>query len=358
MQCERCVMSDDIAGITIGKSGQCNMCDSHDAHERKDKSLPDLFDRIRHDGRGRQYDCICGISGGLDSTYMVRMAESFGMRVLLVHFDNGFNHHIAEENIKSVIDRTGYPMIRFHPDKTVYNRLCLQLLATGLPDADIANDIGMQKLVLMLAKQYDIKWVLNGHNYQYEGWNPLGWTYMDGRYLESINGRQLPDYMRLGLAEQMLNGVKQARPYYEIDDLSQAHMMKDCEAWCGWLDYGGKHCENLYTEWVTKCYLSPRGIDKRRNYLSADIRSGRIDKHTAWSALNIPMVFSGDRFTDLCERLGVTKEYMNLVCYNNHRIDRERFASYRGTLKAIKPIVWVASKCDLVPESFYRKYCK
>jgi hypothetical protein len=109
---------------------------------------------------------------------------------------------------------------------------------------------------------------------------------------------------------------------------------------------------------VTKCYLSPRGIDKRRNYLSADIRSGRIDKHTAWSALNIPMVFSGDRFTDLCERLGVTKEYMNLVCYNNHRIDRERFASYRGTLKAIKPIVWVASKCDLVPESFYRKYCK
>jgi hypothetical protein len=349
-------MSDDIEGVKISGK-QCNICDTHDKHMAAEMDLIKAMSKVAEDGKGRQFDCIVGISGGLDSTYLARMAESFNLRALLVHFDNGFNAPVANDNIDRVVAKTGYPFLRFSPDAVAYKRICRKLLATSLPDADIANDLGMAKLVLDVAKQYGVKWILNGHNFQYEGWNPLGWTYMDGRYLRSIAG-EVPEYLDLGLLEQFTAGVKHVRPYYHLPDMSYEHMKADVAKWCGWVSYGSKHCENIYTEFVGSVYLPARGIDKRRNYLSADIRCGRISREQAKAVLEMPVEFEQKKFFELAADLGLSVGDLQRLVDAVPSMDRARFASYKSTLRRYRALVWAGMKLNLVPESFFRKYCR
>jgi hypothetical protein len=319
-----------------------------------------MFDLIRREGRGREFDCLIGISGGLDSSYLTITAKNMGLRPLLCHFDNGFNAPVADDNIKNLVDTTGFAFVRFAPDLVAYRKLCAALIATGLPDADIANDIGMAKFSLDVAKQYGIKWILNGHNYQYEGWNPLGWTYMDGRYLadicRKIAGFELPPYMRLGLVEQFSSGVKHARPYYQFQGLLKEEMVRSCVNEFGWKSYGSKHCENIYTEWVGSVYLPMMGIDKRRNYLSADIRCGRITKEQAKQILTVQPSFEPEKMAVLVDAFG--NDVFRGISIGGFNLNRGRFASYKTMLRRYWPLVWMACKMDLVPEAFYRKYAK
>jgi hypothetical protein len=183
---------------------------------------------------------------------------------------------------------------------------------------------------------------------------------MDGRYLRSIAGH-VPEYMDYGLIEQFTAGVKHARPFYAMPDLRKEAMAATCTSSFGWQSYGAKHCENEYTEWVGAVYLPKRhGIDKRRNYLSADIRCGRITREEAISALREDMTFCPKKMERVATGLGFdnaeefVKFYESVPANNN----RERFESYRPSLRRFWPLVWAAAKLDLVPEAFYRKYCK
>src|SRR5688572_15817069 len=151
MECKRCLFTSDFA--EIGEK-QCNYCDLHDKLEASVKPgyLSVMIDKIKKAGKGRQYDCLIGISGGLDSSTMLYMAvKKWGLRPLVIHFDNWWNAPQAVHNMNMLLKTLNVNSITYKVDKKEYDRLNNAFLAAGLPDADIPNDIAMTKLMYKTA---------------------------------------------------------------------------------------------------------------------------------------------------------------------------------------------------------------
>ncbi len=354
-QCPRCLFTEDIA--TIGET-QCSYCDLQDqlkANSNPDKWF-DVLAEIKIKGQGRKYDALIGISGGEDSSVLLYLAvKVWRLRILAIHFDNRSNRPEANHNIDLITTSLGVPFIRYYVNQGEYNLLNDAFLAAGVPDADIPNDIAMAKLIDTTCKQYDIKYILAGHDYRREGSSPIAWSYMDAKYVQSVykayTGRDLVDYPLYTFSDQIISaikGIKNIRPYHysDFDRYEILTILKEM----GWKDYGGKHNENIYTAFVGN-YLLPIKfkIDKRRTYLSAQIREGLITKDMAIEKLKEPVNFDAN---DLGER---KKHILHLVDYSRKR-PRTDFERYN--FKRWKFVIWVLAKLDIVPFSFYSKYCK
>jgi hypothetical protein len=161
--CTRCLINDTVPGVTFNDKGECNYCTWHDAMEHEYNhplALTCKLEQIKKDGKGRKYDCLIGISGGIDSTYLAWMAcNVWGLRALLIHFDNGWNSEIAERNMASLVSQTKADLVRYKFD---VNKINKDFLMAGVHDLDIPNDIAMGTLMNNEAKKQNIKWIFNG----------------------------------------------------------------------------------------------------------------------------------------------------------------------------------------------------
>jgi hypothetical protein len=351
-QCPRCLFTQDIA--VIGEK-QCNYCDLHDQLElnSKPEQLGFELDKIRkHKG---QYNCLIGISGGLDSSTLLYAAvKLWGLKPLVIHFDNHWNDSIAESNMKGLIKTLGVNAITYYVDKHEYDALNSAFLRAGTPDADIPNDIAMTKLMYDTADKYGIKWILNGHDFRTEGSTPAKWTYMDAKYIKSVyecyTGKELKNYPLFTFWDQIkyaLKGIKQIRPFhygFDRESVENEMIIKT-----GWKSYGAKHCENIYTEYIGSKYLPEKfGIDKRRVYLSALIRSGRITKNDALIELENKPCFSMAKFGNYG---------LYIIADSASKVkDRKLFDHYN--FKRYKAVIWVLAKLKVVPWTMFVKYCK
>lgn len=348
--CPRCLFDSDIAHIG---EAQCEYCDLHDALEKQanPKDLDPLLDKIRK--QKGEYNCIIGISGGLDSsTLLFAAVELWNLRPLVIHFDNGWNNKIATQNMTRLIDRLGVNAITYKVDKLEYNLLNDAFLKASVPDADIPNDIAMTKLIYMAADQYGIKYILNGHDFRTEGSTPRDWTYMDAKYIQSVyrahTDLNLKHYPLFTFKDQIiyaLKGIKQIRPFHYGFDRERIERLMVQH--CGWLSYGSKHCENIYTEFVG-AYLLPHkfNIDKRRVYLSARVRSGQLTKGEALAVLSNLPTFDFNKFGEESARImDLTKGPIQ---------DRSKFEKYN--FKRWKFVIWILAKMKIVPFTFYKKY--
>lgn len=349
--CKRCLFDSDIT--EIGEA-QCSYCDLHDqleAQSNPDDLIPAL-DKIRkHKG---QYNCIIGISGGSDSSTLLYAAVRYwGLRPLVIHFNNGWNNSTATQNMKRLVDKLSVNYIEYSVDKKEYDKLNKAFLLAGVPDADIPNDIAMTKLMYETADKYGIKWILNGHDFRTEGSTPAKWTYMDAKYIQSVYythaGSELKNYPLFTFWDQIkyaLKGIKQVRPFhFGFDRVTiENEMIQET----GWESYGAKHCENIYTEFVGAHLLPIKfKIDKRRVYLSARIRSGTITKAKALVELGNVTKFDLDK-------LGNSKrEIVDAAEFSEVR-DRKEFGHYN--FKRWKPLIWLLAKMKVVPHTFYKKY--
>jgi len=355
-ECTRCLFTNAIA--FIHDDGECEYCKLHDTLESQSDpaDLWAAIEQISKDGKYKQYDCLIGISGGLDSSLLLYIAVvKFNLRPLVIHFDNGWNNRQAEQNMANLIDFTGVNSITYRLDSREYNDLNLSFLHAGLPDADIPNDIAMTKLMYQTADHYGIKWILNGHDFRTEGSTPKGWTYMDAKYIESVyethTGNPLVNYPLFTFKDQIkygLKGIKQIRPFHYIKDRTEIEsQMKQA---IKWQDYGGKHCENIYTEFVG-AYLLPNkfNIDKRIVYLSARVRSGTLDKSEAKMIMQIKPYF------DL-KKLGGWLDQLPFDVLRNKIGDRDDYDRYN--FKKYRAVIWLLMKLKIVPYTFYIKYAK
>jgi len=348
-ECPRCLFTEDIA--TIGET-QCNYCDIHDQLEKNANpdDLKSILDKIRTKGKNKKYDCLMGISGGLDSSTLLYTAvKHWGLNPLVIHFDNHHNVPQATHNMDELVKRLGVDEIIYRVNHKEYMNINYSFLQAGVPDADIPNDIAMTKLMYQTAHQYKIKYILNGHDFRTEGSTPSSWTYMDAEYIRSIHMIPITNYPLFTFKDQLLSalrGIKQVRPFhYGFDRLK---MEKEMKQFIGWQDYGGKHCENVYTEYVGYKLLPEKfGIDKRRVYLSAQIRSGMINKNMAKEFLKESHPFDMDRLED--------KEFIHLSSLFNIQ-PRSNFKRYN--FKRYRVLIWLLSKMNVVPYTFYIKYCK
>lgn len=347
-ECPRCLFTEDIA--KIGET-QCEYCDIHDSLEKQShpSELENQLSKIRK--RKGKYNCIIGISGGKDSSALLYAAVRWwDLKPLVIHFDNHWNSDIAKRNMLNLIQRLNVDSITYTVNKMEYDMLNDAFLYAGVPDADIPNDIAMTKLMYDTADKYGIKYILNGHDFREEGSTPRGWTYMDAEYIRSVyrwyTGKELENYPLFTFKDQImysLKGIKNIRPFHYMP--FRTLLEKEMIDVCNWRSYGGKHAENIYTEFVG-AYLLPNKfkIDKRIVYLSALVRSGKISKEDARAAFNHKESIDLSKFKDIDFSLITTE-------MRTHK----DFKTY--DFKKYRPFIWLMYKMKIVPYTFYKKYC-
>lgn len=348
--CNRCLFNSDIA--IIGDK-QCNYCDIHDQLEAN-SNPSELYSQIQKvkNTKGK-YNCIMGISGGLDSSLLLYLAvKHWGLKPLVIHFDNNWNNETAKQNMGNLIKSLNVDAIYYRINKLEYDTLNEAFLAAGVPDADIPNDIAMTKLMYDTADKYRIKYILNGHDFRTEGSTPAKWTYMDAKYIQDVyfkyTGKQLENYPLFTFKDQLiyaLKGIKNIRPLHYIRERQSLEV--EMINYTGWKPYGAKHCENIYTEFVGAHLLPNKfGIDKRIVYLSAQIRSGKLTKEQALGYLEKGTWFDLDKLGELKLRL--------LKLSKSPIKERTQFNRYN--FKRYKFLIWILAKLKVVPYTFYKKY--
>jgi hypothetical protein len=358
MECKICLFTDEFS--KIHDDGVCEYCKLQEKLAQQAGDFNPFLDKIKKAGSGKQYDCLIGISGGADSSILLYMAvKHWGLRPLVIHMDNRWNNRQAENNMKVVTEKLNVNSITYSLDKKEYDNLNDAFLMAGLPDADIANDIAMTKIMYDTAQKYGIKYILNGHDFRREGSTPAKWTYMDAKYIRSVYrkwfGKELQNYPLLTFWDQIfygIIGIKQVRPFHyrgiSDDDMRDSVMTELIKM--GWESYGAKHCENVYTEFVGSFLLPEKfNIDKRIVYLSAQIRDGKLSKESARETLKTKSGF------DLY-KLGHRREEILQMVYVSNRGDRNDYDRY--DFKKWKVVIWILAKLKVVPYTFYKKYAQ
>lgn len=366
MECKRCLYDDKVLGVTLNEEGVCNFCQMHDDLEKKYPvswgNLHAAFDRIKERGKHHLYDCLVGISGGVDSTFMLHLCHIYGVRALAFHFDNGFNTQQAESNMSAILEHTKFKCSRFVINPTAWRDVNVAVLMAGVGDADIPNDIAMAKLMLDAAHQYDCPTILNGHSFRNEGSVPIGWTYMDGAYLKDMyrkyHGKEIPEnFPILSVWDQVkasIHGIKHERILYHLG-LTKPEQVDMLKKVIDFQEYTGHHAENDYTSFAGWMTYQRYGIDKRIVVLSAQIRSGRITKREAGIALSDPQ---GYPFKVL-KRTEAQLDLSAMVQYHIGKASRKMFHdfhTYQKTFRRWRWLVKIGVWLHLFPETFYRKY--
>jgi len=302
-QCNRCVMDTTDIDIVFDEQGNCNHC--NDFFERislrvyqgakSDASLKALIENIKISGKGKTYDCLIGISGGIDSCYLAYIAKNQGLRVLLVHMDNGWNSEISVKNIKNIADILGFDYQSFVLDWDEFKDLQLAFLKASIPEIETPTDIAIPGALHKIAVQYGIKYILSGGNYATEGILPKTWHYngKDLKYLKYIQKtfgtKKIKKTPLFGWQNEvyykLVKGIKIVYPLNYVN-YNKVEAMRKLENDLGWRYYGGKHYESKYTGFV-QSYILPEKfkIDYRRATFSTQICTGEITREFALQEL-------------------------------------------------------------------------
>ncbi len=369
-RCTRCLYDETTSGISFDENGVCSYCTMCDELETQYptgddgwKKLEAIADEIKRAGRGKKFDVAVGVSGGCDSSYMLYIAKKLGLRPLAVHYDNTWNSQIATENIHNVLKALDVELYTYVVDNEEYNDIIRSFLLAGVPEVDAATDIGLTTVLYMAAAKHGIRYIFNGHSFRTEGVSPLGWFYVDGKYIQSVHrafgtGRMktFPNlWMSTFLRYMLINRVKRIRPLYYLD-YQKAEVKKFLAREFGWQWYGGHHLENRLTHF-NHTYVFPLrfGIDQRLNGYSALIRTGQMSREEGVRKMSQPPPFDPELVDIVKKRLGFSDEDMMRLMTQPKRSYRD-FKTYKHTFERMRPFFWLMYRMQLVPKSFYMKY--
>lgn len=299
-QCSKCILdTKDYPGITFDTAGVCDICHTYEVIASKtilygtegNQKLENLIADIKLDGTGKEYDCIIGVSGGVDSSYLAFLTKKWGLRPYVVHVDNGWNSELAVGNIERLLDRLGYELNTYVINWPEMRDLQHAFIKAGVVDIDLPFDNAFMAILYRLAAQNRVKYILGGHNTATEGYLPPNFNHykLDTLNIKSIHRRfgilKLKTFPLMGAFRKFfydkLFGIKMYAPLdwivYNKQEVKEL-IIKDFS----WRDYGGKHYENVFTRFY-QGYILPKkfGIDKRKSHLSTLICSGQITKEIA-----------------------------------------------------------------------------
>lgn len=305
--CSQCILdSQDDPNLQLDDNGICNHCHYYEDQaklyiregEEAKKLLNETIARIKAYGKNKKYDCLIGLSGGVDSSYVAYLAKQYGLQALCVHFDNGWNSELAVMNIHHVVNKLGYDLNTYVIDWEEFKDLQLAYLKASVIDIEVLTDHAIYGTMFKIAKDNDIKYVLGGHNVATEGILPYHWTYNKKDY---INIKAIhKEYGQLKLKtfpfldKRMKRFIKNSGVEF-VNYLNWVPYIKDnvkkiLQQELGWRDYGGKHYESIWTRFY-QGYILPTKfrVDKRKAHLSTLICSGQITKEEALLELEKPL---------------------------------------------------------------------
>lgn len=307
--CTRCVM-DNVTDptITFKNDGTCSYCNtaidtikkSYFPDEQGKIYLDEMFARIKREGEGKKYDCMLGLSGGLDSTYALYIAHGYGLRILAVHIDDGFDAPVTQRNINRICEALGIDLIRETPDKEPYIDLIRSFILAGVPDIAVPQDNVLFAALYRYARQNKIKYFISGANFSLESITQKGFDAYDKVHILDIHNKFgrvkiKRNFPLISIFEKkfkygLFYNIKTFKPLNYISyDASQA--LKELNTVCGYEDYGKKHWESLFTKFMQAYYLPVKfGVDKRKAHYSSLIISGQMSRKEALTLLEIPQI--------------------------------------------------------------------
>jgi N-acetyl sugar amidotransferase len=306
-RCTRCVMDTTDPDIRFDEAGVCSWCHRHDrlmaalpaTPEERRAALERRVERIRADGRGRPYDCIIGLSGGVDSTYVAHLVKEHGLRPLAVHMDSGWNSEIAVSNIEAVVKVLGIDLFTFVVDWEEMRDLQLSFLRASVVNCDIPQDHAFMAVLYRMAAKHGIRHVVSGHNIATESILPLAWrghSSKDLWYLKNVHRRhgtvplrRYPTYSVLDVVYARFVRRVQFFQVLNLVEYDKPRVKEFIARELGWRDYGGKHYESMWTRFFQSYYLVRKfGFDKRLAHLSNLVLSGGCTRDEALAELREP----------------------------------------------------------------------
>lgn len=285
--------------ISFDGAGVCNHCVAYESQvaarvitgEKGRRHVARIVDKIRADGRSKKYDCIIGVSGGVDSSFLAFKVKQLGLRPLAVHLDNGWDSELAVKNIENLLNIVGIDLYTEVLDWEEFKDLQLSFLKASTPDSEIPTDHAIFAILARMARKIGVRYVISGVNTRTETHIPAAWSqgHSDWKYIRSVHRQfgtvPLRTYPYMGYIEsrRFANRVVELLNYL---DYSKTEAMRVLQEDLGWKYYGGKHYESIYTRFY-QGYILPRkfGYDKRRGHLSSLICSGEITREQALTEL-------------------------------------------------------------------------
>ena len=369
--CTRCIYDETVGGISFDDAGVCAYCRTVESLQAEyatgtpdgEARLLRIVEEIKRAGRGKKYDCVVGVSGGTDSSYMLLKAVEWGLRPLAVHYDNTWNTAIATENIRKVLKRLKVDLYTHVIANREADDIIRAFFRASVPDLDCATDIALAETLYRAAAKYDLKYVLEGHSYIAEGLSPLGALYMDGKYIQSVHARfgtipiptfpnmMFVDFMKWTVARR----IRKIRPLWYIE-YSKDAAKKRLKSELDWQDYGGHHLENRITAFF-HAYYSPIkfGIDNRNTPLSASVRAGLVSRDEAIRHYAESPYMEEGLVEYFMKRLRLSADEFTRILALPKKTYRE-YPTYKKRFERMRPLFWVLAKAQLVPMSFYIKY--
>lgn len=369
--CTRCVYDETVPRIAFDDFGVCNYCHLHDKLERQyplgaegERRLQAMAAEIKAASHGKKYDCIVGVSGGCDSSYLVIRMVELGLKPLAVHFDNTWNSPIATQNIYKVLNKIGVDLETYVVDSKEYDDILRSFMLSGVKDLDAATDLGLAAVLYGAAQKHGLKYIVEGHSFRTEGIAPLDWIYMDGRYIRSIHRlfgrRRMKTYPLMTLWKFLLwttvLSIRRVRPLYYM------HYDKDAikqrlTADYGWEWYQGHHLENRFTAFCLLYNLPRRwNADLRLLGHAAEVRTGHRDRTAALAELRKPVECPEEILRLVKKRF----EFDDAAFERAMSLPKKSwkdYPTYKKTFERLRPLFYLLAKAGRVPESFYLKFC-
>lgn len=305
--CSRCVMDATVPDIEFYADGRCSLCRNYDEHRTKElytdaagtARLERLVEDIKAAGKGKDYDVLIGLSGGVDSSYVAYLvAKRFGLRAIAVHLDNGWNTELAVENVERIVKALNIDLSTHVLDWREFRDIQTAFLKSGISNIEIPTDHAIWAVLVKTAAKMGIKYIVAGNNVVTESIMPGSWLYgsKDSRLIRAIHRRfgkvKMRSYPYLTTFDYayylLLRGIRWV-PILNYVDFNKTEAKRTLMEELGWRDYGGKHYESVFTRFFHAYYLPAKfGFDLRKSYYSALICSGQITRDEALRDLAQP----------------------------------------------------------------------
>lgn len=370
--CSRCIYDDRLDQIIFDSNGVCNYCKQVDelieiygtGQEAGKKEFRRIVNKIKIDGKSNKYDVIVGVSGGTDSSYLLHLAKSIGLRPLAVHFDNTWNTSISSKNIALITKKLGVDLHTYVVDNNEFDDIYKSFLKAGVPELEAITDLAMAEVLYRAAKKFKVKYIFEGHSFIEEGITPLDKNYFDGKYIKSVHKQfgtykiktyPLMSFYRF-LYWTLFKRIKKIRPFWHIN-YSKENARKFLEENYNWEYYGGHHLENRTAAFLHSYYLPKKfNIDFRNNSLSALVRNKKITREEALKEYKNPPYIEPNLLDYFLSRLNMNQKELDKIINQPNRYWYQ-FRTYKKRFERFRPLFYLLAKINLVPMSFYLKYC-
>jgi tRNA(Ile)-lysidine synthase TilS/MesJ len=304
------------------------------------------------------------VSGGTDSSYMLYLTKKWGLRPLAVHYDNTWNGAIATENIRKVLTALDIDLYTHVIDNKESDDIFRSFFYADVAGLDAATDLALAEVMYRAAWEYKVKYVLEGHSFIAEGITPMGSNYFDGKFIQSIHKifGKLPikTYPLMTLTRflfwTVFAKIQKIRPFWYID-YSKEEARAFLEKKYDWKYYGGHHLENRITSYAHSIYLPQKfNMDLRNNTLAALVRNGKMNREEALTEYRKPPLVEKDLVEYFKKRLDLSDEEYESIMKRKPKSWYE-YPTYKKRFELLRPLFKVLAKANLVPMSFYLKYC-